>query len=59
MLNKIRKACDCGTKCNAQGYKNSWSGYKLQIDTADCGVPIAVLLCSASMHDSLAAIASR
>jgi hypothetical protein len=56
MLDQIPMACDRGTKCNAQGYKNSWSGYKLHLDTADCGVPIAALLSSASMHDSLAAI---
>ncbi|WP_229509609.1 transposase, partial [Massilia sp. CCM 8734] len=37
-------------------YKTSWNGYKLHIDTADCGVPIAALLCSASMHDSRAAV---
>jgi IS5 family transposase len=56
MLKEIPTACDRGTKCNAQGYKNSWSGYKLHLDTADCGVPISALLSSASMHDSLAAI---
>jgi hypothetical protein len=56
MLEDIPTACDRGTKCNAQGYKDSWNGYKLHIDTADCGVPIAALLSSASMHDSLAAI---
>jgi hypothetical protein len=36
--------------------KVSWNGYKLHLDTADCGVPIAALLSSASMHDSRAAI---
>ena len=56
MLEGIPTACDRGTKCNAQGYKVSWNGYKLHLDTADCGVPIAALLSSASMHDSLAAI---
>ena len=56
MLRDIPKACDRGTKCNAQGYKVSWNGYKLHLDTADCGVPVAALLSSASMHDSLAAI---
>jgi type I restriction enzyme R subunit len=46
-----------GTKKLGRGrYKNSWRGYKLHLDTADCGVPIAALLSSASMHDSLAAI---
>lgn len=56
MLADIPTACDRGTKCNAQGYKISWNGYKLHLDTADCGVPIAALLSSASMHDSRAAI---
>ncbi|KFB69966.1 MAG: hypothetical protein CAPSK01_000363 [Candidatus Accumulibacter vicinus] len=31
-------------------------GYKLHLDTADCGVPIAALLSGALMHDSLGAI---
>ncbi|MGC8701755.1 MAG: transposase, partial [Thiomonas sp.] len=56
MRHNIPTACDRGAKCNAQGYKTSWNGYKLHIDTADCGVPIAAMLSSASMHDSLAAI---
>ena len=56
MLADIPTRCDRGTKCNAQGYKVSWNGYKLHLDTADCGVPIAALLSSASMHDSRAAI---
>lgn len=56
MLADVPTVCDRGTKCNAQGYKVSWNGYKLHIDTADCGVPVAALLSSASMHDSRAAI---
>ncbi|CAG0926510.1 hypothetical protein PLCT1_00040 [Planctomycetaceae bacterium] len=56
MLAEISTACDRGTKCNAQGYKISWNGYKPHLDTADCGVPIAAVLSSASMHDSRAAI---
>jgi hypothetical protein len=56
MLEEIPTACERGTKSNAQGYKVSWNGYKLHIDTADCGVPISALLSSASMHDSRAAI---
>jgi hypothetical protein len=35
MLEEIPTACDRGTKCNAQGYTNSWSGYKLHVDTAE------------------------
>jgi hypothetical protein len=56
MMKDIPTVCDRGSKCNAQGYKVSWNGYKLHLDTADCGVPIAALLSSASMHDSRAAI---
>lgn len=56
MMAEIPTHCDRGTKCNAQGYKVSWNGYKLHLDTADCGVPVAALLSSASMHDSRAAI---
>ena len=56
MIEELPTACDRGTKSNAQGYKDSWNGYKAHIDTADCGVPISVLVTSASMHDSRAAI---
>jgi hypothetical protein len=56
MHKEIPTACDYGCKKNAKGYKTNWRGYKLHLDTADCGVPIAALLSSASMHDSLAAI---
>lgn len=56
LLAELPRECDRGSKCNAQGYKNSWNGYKLHIDTADCGVPVSALLSSASMHDSLAAM---
>ena len=48
--------CDRGTKRNAKGYKVSWTGYKLHIDTADCGVPVSAILTSASVHDSQVAI---
>jgi hypothetical protein len=56
LLETLPRQCDTGTKSNAQGYRNSWNGYKLHIDTADCGIPVSALLTSASMHDSLAAI---
>jgi len=46
----VPRVWDRGTKCNAQGYKVIWNGYKLHRDTADCGVPIAAILSSASMH---------
>jgi hypothetical protein len=56
MRSEIPTACDRGAKCKAQGYKMSWNDYKLHLDTADCGVPVAALLFSASMHDSRATI---
>jgi len=56
MLDELPRQCDRGSKCNAQGYKNSWNGYRLHIDTADCGVPVSALLTSASVHDSQTAV---
>ena len=56
MLNELPKACDVGTKKNSKGYKVSWTGYKLHIDVADGGIPISVVLTSASTHDSQVAI---
>ena len=56
MLAELPKDCDRGSKSNAQGYKNSWNGYKLHIDTADCGVPVSAILTSASLHDSQVSI---
>ena len=48
--------CDRDTKKNAKGYKTSWNGYKLHLDTNDTGLPISALVTSASLHDSQAAI---
>ena len=48
--------CDVGTKINAEGYKISWIGYKLHIDSIDGDIPVSALLSSASLHDSQAAI---
>ena len=56
MLDDLPKACDRGTKRNARGVLETWRGYKLHIDTADCGVPLSAILTSASFHDSQAAI---
>jgi transposase len=56
MLNELPKACDVGTKKNSKGYKVSWTGYKLHLDVADGGIPISVILTSASTHDSQVAI---
>ncbi|MCY4590863.1 MAG: transposase [Alphaproteobacteria bacterium] len=56
MLDDLPKLCDRGTKRNARGILETWRGYKLHIDTADCCVPLSAILASASVHDSQAAI---
>lgn len=55
-ISELPVVCDRGTKKNAQGYKMSWNGYKLHLDTNDIGLPISALVTSASLHDSQAAI---
>lgn len=55
-LSALSTVCDVGTKCNAQGFKNTWKGYKLHLDTDTFGVPISAILTSASVHDSQVAI---
>ena len=56
MMADLPTACDVGTKRNAKGYKTSWTGYKLHIDTADGDIPVTCILTSASVHDSQVAI---
>ena len=56
MLADLPSACDVGSKCNSQGFKSSWIGYKLHLDVADGMIPIAAVVTSASLHDSQVAI---
>jgi hypothetical protein len=49
-------SCDRGAKTNSQGFKETWIGYKLHVDVNDCGLPVTVVLTSASLHDSQVAI---
>jgi len=56
MLADLPRYCDIGSKRNAQGFQESWKGYKLHIDTADGQIPISCVLTAASVHDSQAAI---
>lgn len=56
LLSSLPKDCDVGTKINSKGYKESWKGYKLHLDTADGGIPISAVLTSASVHDSQVAL---
>lgn len=56
MIADLPRHCARGIKPDAQGRKNSWTGYKLHLDVADGGIPLTGLLTSASLHDSQAAI---
>lgn len=56
MLADLPRVCNVGTKRNAKGYKESWTGYKLHMDVADGDIPVTCMLTSASLHDSQAAI---
>lgn len=56
MLKELPKPCDRGGKLNSKGFGESWNGYKLHIDTADCGIPVSLILTSASVHDSQVSI---
>jgi len=55
-LQELPTGCTVGTKKNAQGYKETWIGYKLHLDSNDNGFPISAVLTSASLHDSQVAI---
>ncbi len=55
-LKELPVVCDVGTKKSSKGYKESWIGYKLHADVNDCGLPVSVVLTSASLHDSQVAI---
>jgi len=55
-LRDLPTVCDVGCKRNSKGYKETWIGYKLHVDTSDCGLPITAVLTSASLHDSQVAI---
>lgn len=56
MLADLPTQCDIGSKVNSQGYKISWKGYKLHLDTIDGDIPVSALLTSASLHDSQVAL---
>ena len=40
--------CDVGVKHNSKGFKETWIGYKLHLDTANGIVPVAAILTAAS-----------
>jgi len=56
MLAGLPSACDVGSKKNSKGFLETWIGYKLHADVADGGIPVSLVLTSASVHDSQVAI---
>ena len=52
----LPQACDWGTKKNSKGKRETWRGYKLNLDAIDGDIPLSWILTSASLHDSQAAI---
>lgn len=52
MIAELPRACDTGTKRDSQGFKRTWRGYKLHIDTVDGDIPVTAILTAASVHDS-------
>lgn len=52
MIEDLPTACDTGTKRDSQGFKHSWHGYQLHIDTVDGDIPVKAILTSASVPDS-------
>jgi hypothetical protein len=56
MLDDLPRQCDVGTKKNSKGYKESWIGYKLHLDSIDGQIPVSCVLTSASIHDSQVAL---
>ena len=56
MLRDLPDKCDVGAKKDSKGYKHTWVGWKLHIDSGDFGIPLSCILTSASVHDSQVAI---
>ncbi|MGO8975671.1 MAG: hypothetical protein ACLQNV_19355 [Steroidobacteraceae bacterium] len=44
MLADLPRPCDVGVKRNAKGYRETWIGYKLHVDTADGDIPVSCVL---------------
>ncbi len=56
MIQDLPQQCDKGMKKSAQGYTKIWKGYKLHAAVDDHGIPLAVIVTSASVNDCEVAI---
>ena len=59
MLDELPKQCDIGCKRNSKNSIDYWVEHKLHLDVADGQIPVSVVLTSASVHDSQAALPWR
>ena len=56
ILLDLPEVCNFGTKQNSNGKAYQWKDYKLHAVVNEYNVPVAALITSASVHDSLCAI---
>lgn len=56
ILADLPVVCNFGTKKNSNGKTETWKGFKLHIVANEYSVPLASVVTSASVHDSLCAI---
>lgn len=55
-LADLPAVCDRGGKKDSKGNTMYWIGYKAHLDWSDAGVPLSLIVSSASLHDSQASI---
>ena len=51
MIAEIPTSCDIGMKKNAQGIVTVWKGFKIHAAVDDMGIPVSVIISSASLND--------
>ena len=56
ILARLPVVCNYGSKNDSNGNQCTWKGYKLHLAVNDYNVPVAAMVTSASVHDSLCAI---
>lgn len=56
ILADLPTVCNFGTKKNSNGKTETWKGFKLHIVANEDSIPLAAMVTSASVHDSLCAI---
>jgi hypothetical protein len=55
-LAEVNRDCTWGAKCDANGNRHYWKGYKFHVDVMDSGLPVTAVTTGAKVHDSQVAI---